>query len=149
MRPGHGLAHSLAARAGVLVVEARLVEQRELAQCERQVLRKAIVHIGRQAAALLLHLRALQTLLQPRGRDTGTDLAAEQGEHGGAHRVDGHRPGRGCGDDAHHVVAAADERQQEPVARRGRERVRAQPPAGSRKTIGMPLANASRQASGS
>jgi hypothetical protein len=85
------------------------------------------VHLGGQAAAFLLHLGALQALAQPGGGDAGAELAAEQGEHRRAHRVEGDGARRRGRDHADHVAVAADERQHEPVARGGHERVGPEP----------------------
>jgi hypothetical protein len=95
--------------------------QRELAACDRQVLRKAVVDLGGERAPFALDRRGLHFAPQPGGGDASAQLRAEEADHRPAQRVDGDRLG-GARD--HHAL---DERQDHPV-RRGRvERVRDEP----------------------
>ena len=121
MRLDHGLAQPGEALARVIRRELA-VEQGDLAQREREVLRQAVVDVGGEPYSLALQLGAVELVAQARGRDADAQLVAEQPQNRQRRRVqlDRHRPGR------HHdadELVRGEHRQREPIARLGLERV--------------------------
>ena len=115
VRGGHGGAQSRLACFGDRFAGLG-VEQGQLADGEREILRETVVDVGGEAHAFSLERRALEIAPQPRGLDAGTQEIAEHAQHRGGARVDRGQGLRAADHDPQPSCSGA-ERQQEPRIR--------------------------------